>query len=491
MSIRPEAGRGPFVLALDVGSGASRGALYDATGCPLKGSKQRIAHQFTVTADGASTIHADQVVDECREIIDGIVEYAAHHGIPVDAVAMDSFASSFILVDADGRALTPCATYADARSRDYVAELVRRGVDEAAYHQRTGVRLHTSYHPARLLWAQTLPEWDRAAKVLTLGEYVYLQLAGIEGMATSMAAWSGICDAHTGRLDHAILEATGTPASMFQPLCGPDEPATPASTEWDALDAIPWFHCVPDGWASNIGAGGTDESTVAVAAATSGAARVIVREVPATIPHGLWCYRLGRNQAILGGALNDVGRALEWAERVLVGVDKHELAEVLRTPPAAAPFVLPFFSGERATGWASGATASFAQVTAATGPLEMWRGIVDGIALSYERVLDQLAQAGARPERVVASGGVVAAYPEWLHVLADATSIAVVPLVMKRTTLRGTALIALEQLQPGGERAVAPFGEAVEPNSANSAYFDALRAEFTRYYEALVAQVKN
>jgi len=486
MSVRAPESRGPYVLAFDVGSTASRGGLYDASGSPVKGSKQRIAHEFTVAPGGESSINADGVVEECRRIIAGIVGFAAEKELPIAAVAMDSFASSFLLVDASGAALTPCATYADSRSRTFVDRLIREGVAEGAYHQRTGVRLHPSYHPPRLLWAQTLPEWGRAAKVMTIGEYVYLRLAGIEGVATSMAAWSGICDAHTGGLDLEILAAAGTPAGMIQPLRGPDEPATPADTPWDALNGVPWFHCVPDGWASNVGVGGVDETTVAVAASTSGAARVIVREVPERIPDGLWCYRLGRDRAILGGALNDVGRAVTWAENVLVGVGKRELTEMLRTPPPNAPFVLPFFSGERATGWATGATASFTRVTDATGPLELWRGIIDGIALSYDRVLDQLTEAGAAPERVVASGRVTADYPEWLHPLADATDVAVVPLEMKRTTLRGTALIALEHLEPGGVRAEPPFGEAVQPAAEHQGYFENLRVDFGEFYAKLV-----
>lgn len=61
MSIPLEDSRAPYVLGLDVGSTASRGGLYDASGRPIKGSKQRISHDFTTAADGTSAIDADQV----------------------------------------------------------------------------------------------------------------------------------------------------------------------------------------------------------------------------------------------------------------------------------------------------------------------------------------------------------------------------------------------------------------------------------------------
>lgn len=487
MSIRLADSRGPYVLGIDVGSTASRGGLYDASGRPVKGSKQRFAHEFTTAADGTSIIDADQVVAEVRGVVDGIVAFAREHGLRIAGVCMDSFASSFLLVDGSGAALTPLSTYADSRCRGEVDRL-RAEIDEAAYHQRTGVRLHTSYHPARLAWAKAqLPEWREAAKVMTIGEYVYHRLAGIEGLAVSMAAWSGVANAHTGELDLEILRAVGVDPGMIQPLRFPDEPAHPRGTAWPELDGIPWFHCIPDGWPSNVGPGATGPDTVAVAAATSGAMRVILPEVPAEIPPGLWCYRVARDKAILGGALNDVGRAVSWLETTVQPVDAGELAAALRAEPASnTPLVLPFFTGERSTGWAAGASAHLTGVTAATTPLQLWRAVFEGVALSYQRVYEQLLQAGARPERVVASGRVATDHPAFLHVLADALGTTVVPLEMKRATLRGTALIALNFLAPGVQRAVPPFGAGYESVDKHCAYYADLRESFDETYRSLV-----
>ncbi|AGF73743.1 gluconokinase [Corynebacterium halotolerans] len=494
MSVKLSESVGPYVLALDVGSTASRGGLYDATGRPVKGSKERIAHAFTTAGDGTSTIDAGQVVDECAQIVDAVVAFAEENRLvgEVTGVAMDSFASSLILVDADGDALTPCLTYADSRSHRQVRFLQER-VDEADYHARTGVRLHTSYHPSRLLWLQQEdPEtFARTHAAMTIGEYVYLRLAGIRGIATSMAAWSGILDLHTGELDLPILQACGTDPDLFAAVHDPDQPARPAADalpeKWRMLADADWFHAIPDGWPSNIGPGAVDSSTAAVAAATSGAMRVIVSQRPGTIPDGLWCYRLSRAAWILGGALNDVGRAVEWLENTVAPVDG-ELGEVLAGPPRDdAPAVLPFFSGERATGWASDARASLVGLTTATGPADLWRGVVEGLALSYRRVWDALGEAGAQPERVIASGRVTIDHPAWLQPLADSLEVPVVPLAMKRATLRGTALIALDVLAPDVGRATPPFDEAWSPVAGHAGHYRHARGDFERLYTALVA----
>lgn len=491
MSIPLSESTGPYLVALDIGSTASRGGIYDGTGCPIKGSKQRVPHAFNTGDAGASTIDPDRVVAELSQILDHLLAFAEKKNIhdQLGGVALDSFASSLILVDGEGNALTPCITYADSRSARFVDQL-REEIDEVAYQERTGVRLHTSYHPSRLMWLrQEHPDlYGRAESVMTIGEYVYFKLAGIRGIATSMAAWSGIINAHTGELDSAILEHIGVSPELIAPICDPDEPATPVSLSRDnhaPLAGVPWFHAIPDGWPSNVGPGAVDQRTVAVAAATSGAMRVILPGVPAHIPPGLWCYRLSRDQCIVGGALNDVGRAVSWLENTVAPVDK--LPEVLAGPPLpATPSVLPFFSGERSTGWASDATAAFTNVSEQTGPAQMWRGVFEALALSYQRVWAEMTGAGAAPERIIASGRVATDHPTWLHLLCDALATPVIPLEMKRATLRGTALIALEVMDPGGQRATPPLGEALEPSHAE--YYLSAREKFDELYRALVAE---
>ena len=77
-------------------------------------------------------------------------------------------------------------------------------------------------------------------------------------------------------------------------------------------------------------------------------------------------------------------------------------------------------------------------------------------------------------------------YPTWLQVLANALGVDVIPLEMKRATLRGTALIALDVLDPDGERALPPFGEPYEYQPEHEDYYAAVRAGFDETYDALV-----
>lgn len=480
----------PLVLALDVGSTASRGDVYDAAGRPVRGGRRKVPHAFRVGGDGASEIDPDQVVDELGQIIGGLA-VAPLRG-RIGGVALDTFASSLVGVDGAGRAVTPCYTYADSRCSAQVVAL-RRELDEAQVQQRTGCRLHGSYLPARLRWLrETDPHrFTAARRWLSLGEYAYLQLLGTTAAGTTTAAWTGLLDRRTGRWDPELLATAGIEADRLSEVRDPDRPLSnvdPAvTTRWPALAGARWFAPISDGFASNLGTGACDATAAAVAAATSGAIRVLVPDIPEHFPSGLWCYRVDSRRSLLGGALNDVGRVVSWLhDTVQLGdAEPHEL--MTAAPDPTTPLVLPYLSGERSTGWAASARAVVTGVSTATTGAQLFRGAAEGVALSYARIADQLRTATADPQRILASGRVVQDLPGWLQVLADALGTPVEPVTLKRATLRGTALHALEVLAPGTARAPVTTAATVHPVPEHRDHYRDRAAQYDRLYQAVIA----
>ncbi|MCO1655736.1 gluconokinase [Pseudonocardia humida] len=479
----------PFVLAMDVGSTASRGDVYDAAGRPVGGDRSKVAHEFRTGADGASEIDPDQVVDELAEIITELAA-AAPEG-RIGGVALDTFASSLVGVDADDRAVTPCYTYADSRCGAQVRAL-RREHDEEQVRQRTGVRLHSSYLPARLRWLrETDPDRFAAARRwMSLGEYAYLRLLGTTAAGTATAAWTGMLDRHTGRWDPEMLAAAGVEPDRLSQVRDPGDPLTDVDPEvakrWPALDGARWFAPISDGFASNLGTGAADPTTAAVAAATSGAIRVLVRDIPERIPPGLWCYRVDAGRSLLGGALNDVGRVLSWLHDTVQLGDTDPADLMAAAPDPTTPLVLPYLSGERSTGWAADARAVISGVSGATTGGQLFRGAMEGVALSYERIADQLRTTSADPQRILASGRVTQDLPSWLQVLADALGTPVEPVTMKRATLHGTALHALEVLAPDTAREPVPTGPTLHPVPEHREHYRDRAEAYDRLYRAVI-----
>lgn len=500
----------PLVLALDVGSTASRGALYDAHGRPV-GKRVKIQHSFRSGSDGTSEIDADQVVVELTEIIDRLVRRRGPaRGHTIGGVALDTFASSMVLVDRDGAALTPAATYADSRPHEYVDRL-RAEIAETDLHQRVGTRIHTSYWPARLRWLQEQhPDIvKRTAYYLSLGDYVLEKLTGTLVTGTSSAAWTGMVDLRTADWSDDVLELAGIDRSKVPAVHHLDQPlgiTKPAARgiagRWPALAEAAWFAPIPDGLAANVGLGAADERTIGGTAATSGALRVLVRDLPAELPGGLWCYRVSHDRALVGGALNDVGRAMAWASSSLApgdhpgmkaklaghGAGGHSgaLTEALTAAPSSStPLVLPFFTGERSTGWAANARAAFTGVGASTTGSAMVRGVVEGIAISYSRILTQLKELAPEAAALHVGGSVTAEYPAALQIIADVLELPLTPVTIKRSTLLGNALLALETVAPDVERIGPEHASPLEPNAERAEYYRERVGRFEETYNEL------
>ncbi|MFF5076471.1 gluconokinase [Actinoplanes sp. NPDC000266] len=475
-----EAAAEPLVVALDIGSTATRGGVHDASGRRVRGLQHKVPHAFTVAPDGTSVIDPDQVTAEVEQVLDAVTA-DPRLGSRIAGVAMDTFAASLIAVDAAGRALTPCLTYADSRSAAAVAAL-REELDEHAVQQRTGTRLHTSYHAPRLRWmAETQPRVvAEAAGWWSLGEYVWARLIGQPLAGTSTMAWTGLLDRRTGELDGELLTAAGVQPQQFS---SPGDEPLAASSRWAALDRAVWFPVITDGFASNIGSGALDATVMTAATATSGALRVLLEGPADPLPFGLWNYRVDARRTLLGGAINDVGRAVSWAQSTLrLG---EETGAVLTAPPSdATPLVLPYLTGERAPGWVGGARALFGGVSAATGADAMFRGVIEGVAMTYARVADELRPAAPGVVEVAAAGRVSNDQPEWLQILADVLGRPVTHVTRRRATQRGTALLALDVLAPDVPRAPRSVGATYEPRPGD--YYADRREQFAKVYDALV-----
>lgn len=470
--------RTPLLIGLDIGSTASRGMLFDLSGHPIR-PRVKVPHRFTTGVDGTSIIDPDQVVAEVTSIIDQLVTIADDRQIA--GVALDTFASSLVGVSESGHALTSCYNYNDNRCAQDSA-MLRADHDEDAYQRRTGCRFHASYLPGRLRWLKrTEPElFGAVVRWMSLGEYVHLHLLGHASAGTSVAAWSGLLDRATGTWDGESLEMSGISAERLSTIVDPAVALQPlkksrAHRMFPALRKAHWFAPVGDGYAATRGIG-EGENCVVISLATSGAMRILmddpIGDEGIEIPTGLWTYRVDAGHSLVGGAVNDVGRATEWMSRELRLPQPEVIAAQLLEPPSSTtPLVLPFFTGERSVGWRGDLRTTWHDLDFSTSSLELYRGVLEGIVWTFQRIADQLATI--TPVHAARVGGrVMAEAPGILTVMADGLTLDVTPVDIKRSTLQGLAFIALDVLAPGGERVKVQAGQTMHHDPVRAAFYD-------------------
>ena len=482
------------ILTLDIGSSSARALLFGVDGKQIPGFESHVPYQASTTQSGGWEIGAADLVQITAQALDPICSEMRSRKVRPAAVAIDTFWHSILGVAEDHKAVTPVLHPFDSRSADAAKQLAQR-VDEAQQHSRTGCVLHPSYPPAKLLWlSESQPEAFRAAKRwMSFGEYLFLELFGKSGCSTSMISASGLWNQNANSYDREILDALPIKEEQLAQVDAMDVPQTKLSDRfarrWPELDGIPWFPALGDGACDNVGSGCTERDRYALMVGTSGALRACARADSIVIPTGLFCYRLDRRRFVLGGALSNGGEVFAWMRRTLQLPEPNELERQLAElqPGQHGLTILPFFAGERSTGWRLDARAAITGLAVSTTPIEILHAALESVALRFRNVYDLMMPSLGVPKEVIASGGGLLYSPTWTRMMADTLDHSVIPCLEPEATSRGAALVALERIGAIGDIGqMAPtLGSEVRPDEANKHIYDAALENQRRLYKKL------
>ncbi len=472
-----------MVIALDIGTSSARASLYDASGRALPGRFHQVPYTPRVTPDGGVEHDPAALLDAVAACLDGL-----HTGGlgDVRAVGVTTFWHGLLGFDGGGHPVTPVYMWADTRSEADV-RVLRDTLDEDALHARTGCHLHSSYWPAKLRWLRRArsDEGRRVARWGSVGELLELAFFGEGATSLSMASGTGLLDQATLTWDPEVLGAAGLEESRLFSVRDRDEPRRglrpPWAGRWPALAGADWFPAVGDGAASNVGAGCTDPSGVALNVGTSAALR-IVTTAAAPAPPGLWRYRLDRRRAMVGGATSEGGNVYAWCREVLRLPDDDTLDAALDRLPADGHglTVLPHLAGERAPRWRGGRHGVITGLRLDTTALEIVHAALEAVALRLALVYGLLAPCAATDHVIIASGGALGRSRAWAQIVADTLGR---PIILSRepeATSRGAALLALEAMGELADLRAARRepGETFRPDPGRHArYRDALERQ--------------
>jgi len=348
----------PFVLSLDIGTSSVRAFVFDARGRRISGIGAREPLALRVSSDGAAEIDAAELFDAVARCLDGALAQSVDLLPPnaIAGVAVTTLAPTLVALDRDGVPLTPVFTYADTRCAQDAAALQAR-LDEREIHQRTGCLLRTSYWPAQLAWLRrTRPAiFRQAAFWATFGDYLELRFFGRRRISYSAASWTGLLDRALLSWDLRLLGELGIRPGQLASLVDRDVPIQGLIPEhtarWAELADVPWFPAIGDGAAASIGSGCSGPTRAALTVGTTGALRITLPNV-AQVPAGLWCYRIDRHRALLGGATSEGGNVIAWLRDTLrIDEDPDVLDRAMSAlpPDGHGLTILPF--GGRTQPW--------------------------------------------------------------------------------------------------------------------------------------------
>jgi gluconokinase len=418
------------VLAVDIGTSATKAVLFDGQGRVLSLAR-RAYPMLTPRPDWAEqdpeTVYP-AVLAAIRE---------AYQGRPasrsVDAVAFSAQWYSTMPVASDDRALSPYLTWSDRRSAA-IADGLRRSERGRRIYRATGCPLDAIYPLSKIIWLRQADLPAQPVRFISVKEYIFRRLFGEYVVDWSMASSTGLFDIRRRDWSPEALDAAGIDRSCLSTPVSPYKTFTRWSPEALADTGLPQgIPCVigaGDGVLSSVGVGAVGRGVAAVNVGTSAACRYLISTPTIDPQERLWTYALDEHWWVIGGIVSSGGIVYDWFVRQCVGADPSgrppgpELHGVLNdlaaqvSPGSEGLIFLPYLSGEQCPVWDPETTGGFFGLTLRHGRGHLARAVYEGIALSLARVAETLSDAVEPIEEVRVTGGLLGS-STWLQIAAD------------------------------------------------------------------------
>jgi autoinducer-2 kinase len=211
---------GPYLLAIDAGTGSCRAVLFTEQGRQVAHCLREWTHREPPDAPGGQDFDVEanwRLISTC---ILNALRGAGAEGRDVIAVAATSMREGVVLYDDAGHEIWACPNV-DSRSAQEAADLIREGAAERIYGEAGDWVSITT--PARLRWlARHRRDIVDAARGLgMLSDWITYRLAGVQVTEPSCGSSSGMFTLSERRWSQAIAQVCGISPDILPPVVDP------------------------------------------------------------------------------------------------------------------------------------------------------------------------------------------------------------------------------------------------------------------------------
>ena len=411
-----------------------------------------VEYAFTSPQEGFAEMAGEVYWDALKAALQDCCRQGDCRPSEVDAIGVSTTGQAFLLIDKDGRELTPMIVWLDRRGDEFVPA-VRELVDDFSYFAVTGIpRISGMSTLPKLMWYRRhQPEvLARADCVLLIDSYVIWRLTGERVASTNIAGFTGMWRTDDECWWLEMLELAGIEAERLPALRKPAEVGGTVSAQAAAAtglrEGVQVAVGTNDQIAGTLGAGNVEPGIFTDSTGTAMAVLTTVAELPEPDPHGhspLWTRHAVPGMYELYSFCNTSGILLKWLRESVGFCESYEeLAALAATsvPGCNGIAICPHYEGTLFPEPLPDATGIIAGLRLRHGRADLVRAFFEAVAYSLRENVEFLAR-GRSAERIRSLGG-AAKSAFWLQMKADVTGCPVERPLCQEAAILGDALMA-------------------------------------------------
>lgn len=442
-----------LLLCLDQGTTSSRAALYDTSGRQVARCGAPLECQYPadgwVEQDPRAIWQSQQAA--MRELERTITP---EQRAAVVACGIANQRETTVLWRRDGGdPLAPAIVWQDGRTAPLCEAWKRAGL-EAGIRRSTGLLVDPYFSASKIVWSlREVPAVATAAAAGqlcfgTVDSWLLFQLCGRHATDLSNASRTLLMDLERLQWDPELVADLGVPQDALPELL-PSRAAFGTIAAGLPFAGVPITAMLGDQQAATLG---QDCLVPGEGKCTYGTGAFLVINTGAEIRRsdaGLlstvgWCDADGRPTYCLEGSLFNAGTVIQWLRDGLHLIERSDQVDALarQCSSSGGVMLVPAFTGWGTPHWDPGARGLLIGLTRDTGPAQIARAALEGIALAVATLVELAEQALGEPLGELAADGGAAAADLLLQAQADATGVTVRRRADLESTSRGVALLA-------------------------------------------------
>ncbi len=493
-----------LVLVHDLGTTGAKTALFSSDGH----LRRQVLRPYDTVYGPGGLVEQDAehwwraVQENTREIM------AATSAQRIRAVGLSGHMMGGVPVDARLVPLRPAMIWADTRARPQ-AERLAKALGVEAVLRLSGSRPNPSYLGPKLRWLLDNEPglMERAYKMLHPKDFVAARLTGEVATDYGDATGTNLFDLRARQWSDVLMNSLGVPQELLPPVHAATDViggvSAAVAREMGLVPGTPVVIGSGDGPCAGTGAGATRVGESHMYLGSS--AWIAVTAAEPLVDRELRTFTMCSVDPRLyqpTGTMQAAGLSVKWMRdrfadperdvEARTGVDAYGLLDLGAeriAPGADGVIFLPYLLGERSPWWDPHVRGSFLGLEAHHGPAQLFRAVLEGVAMNLRVILEAFQESGLRPRSLRVIGG-GAKSMLWLRILASVLALPLEVLGEEiAITARGAAVAASVGvgLMPSVESSGSGVAvrAVVEPDPGWRDRYADLYPFFVRSYQAL------